>query len=98
MIQSPVSHLYAGTGKAIGRWCFILKADCRCCCCICAGSGDMFEYRDIALALLDDLPVHVFGVPPFGPLCKGLLKYSCARCPVLAEKIERYIFSPEAAA
>jgi thioesterase domain-containing protein len=33
--------------------------------CVCAGGGDVFDYRDLALALPEPLPVYVFGVPPF---------------------------------
>ncbi|HEX3350687.1 MAG TPA: alpha/beta fold hydrolase [Acetobacteraceae bacterium] len=33
--------------------------------CVCAGGGDVFDYQDLALALPDDQPVYVFGVPPF---------------------------------
>ena len=32
--------------------------------CISAGANDMSDYRDVALAMPDDLPLHVFGVPP----------------------------------
>ena len=32
--------------------------------CACAGGGDVFDYRDLALALPKDQPVYVFGVPP----------------------------------
>lgn len=32
--------------------------------CVCAGGGDGFEYRDLALALPEDLPVYAFGLPP----------------------------------
>jgi thioesterase domain-containing protein len=30
----------------------------------CAGGGDVFEYRDLALALPEDQPVYAFGLPP----------------------------------
>jgi thioesterase domain-containing protein len=32
--------------------------------CVCAGGGDVFDYRDLALALPEDQPVYVFGLPP----------------------------------
>jgi thioesterase domain-containing protein len=32
--------------------------------CARAGGGDGYEYRDLALALPDDLPVYAFGLPP----------------------------------
>ena len=33
--------------------------------CACAGGGDALDYCDLALALPEDQPVHVFGVPPY---------------------------------
>lgn len=38
--------------------------------CVCAGGGDVFDYRDLALALPDEQPVYVFGVPPL-EACEG---------------------------
>jgi thioesterase domain-containing protein len=32
--------------------------------CIAAGANDMSDYRDVAQAMPEDLPLHVFGVPP----------------------------------
>jgi thioesterase domain-containing protein len=32
--------------------------------CVCAGGGDVFDYRDLALALPEGQPVYGFGVPP----------------------------------
>ncbi len=35
--------------------------------CVCSGGGDISGYRDLAAALPEALPVHVFGVPPLAP-------------------------------
>jgi thioesterase domain-containing protein len=35
--------------------------------CVCGGGGDIFDYRDLALALPEEQPVYVFGVPPLEP-------------------------------
>src|SRR5262245_30257574 len=57
-----------GRGERQDDWSMVFHPDGRSppLFCICASSGDMSDYRDIALALPDDLPVHVFGVPPLG--------------------------------
>jgi len=31
--------------------------------CACAGGGDAFDYRDLAVALPEDQPIYVFGLP-----------------------------------
>jgi len=59
--------------------------------CVCAGGGDVFDYRDLALALPKDQPVYVFGVPPLAagegfPSVQRL----AAICVAEARKRQRY--------